>query len=380
MSAPSFDAPLLLGAQIEARGAHPEVGERVFLRQHDRTWTYRATATSRVRMAHFLRRRLGPIDDAAARPRRDAAREPPRAARALRRLRATPGCTLFGVNTGLRGDTLAGVLNQSRARAAGRRRAAAGPRSSACAAELAARRAREHPRAAHRRATALDAHRPRWRASRARSGRPSDRSTRPAVDVDPTTPLMVIYTSGTTGPAEGHQQQPLQAAARSAWRCRRNLGLGAGRRRLRLHAALPLERDLPRLHARASGSAAASAMRERFSASELRARRAPLRRHLLELRRRAGALRARARSRSEYGGDEARIRAEVTEQPAEPAALRRRQRRRRRPTSSASCDWLGLEDMFELYGSTEAAISTFRKKGDPRGCVGEITDAERARS
>ena len=24
-------------------------------------------------------------------------------------------------------------------------------------------------------------------------------------------------------------------------------------------------------------------------------------------------------------------------------------------------DWLGLEDMFELYGSTEAAISTFRK-------------------
>jgi len=37
--------------------------------------------------------------------------------------------------------------------------------------------------------------------------------------------------------------------------------------------------------------------------------------------------------------------------------------------------WLGLEDMFELYGSTEAAISTFRKKGDPRGSVGEVTDA-----
>ena len=31
--------------------------------------------------------------------------------------------------------------------------------------------------------------------------------------------------------------------------------------------------------------------------------------------------------------------------------------------------------MFELYGSTEAAISTFRRKGDPRGSVGEITDA-----
>jgi fatty-acyl-CoA synthase len=37
--------------------------------------------------------------------------------------------------------------------------------------------------------------------------------------------------------------------------------------------------------------------------------------------------------------------------------------------------WLALEDMFELYGSTEAAISTFRKKSDPRGSVGEITDA-----
>jgi fatty-acyl-CoA synthase len=36
--------------------------------------------------------------------------------------------------------------------------------------------------------------------------------------------------------------------------------------------------------------------------------------------------------------------------------------------------WLGLEDMFELYGSTEAAISTFRRKADPRGSVGEILD------
>ena len=30
--------------------------------------------------------------------------------------------------------------------------------------------------------------------------------------------------------------------------------------------------------------------------------------------------------------------------------------------------------MFELYGSTEAAISTFRRKTDPRGSVGEVTD------
>jgi fatty-acyl-CoA synthase len=36
--------------------------------------------------------------------------------------------------------------------------------------------------------------------------------------------------------------------------------------------------------------------------------------------------------------------------------------------------YFGLEDMFELYGSTEAAISTFRQKGDPRGSVGKIGD------
>ena len=37
-------------------------------------------------------------------------------------------------------------------------------------------------------------------------------------------------------------------------------------------------------------------------------------------------------------------------------------------------EYMGLDDMFELYGSTEAAISTFRRLGDPRGSVGEITD------
>src|SRR4030095_17243654 len=61
--APSFDAPLLLGAQIEARAMHPDVADRVLLRQHDRTWTFRRYRDECVRMAHFLLRRLGPIDD-----------------------------------------------------------------------------------------------------------------------------------------------------------------------------------------------------------------------------------------------------------------------------------------------------------------------------
>jgi fatty-acyl-CoA synthase len=74
-----------------------------------------------------------------------------------------------------------------------------------------------------------------------------------------------------------------------------------------------------------------------------------------------------------FDGDEERIRAEVTENP--------RNRMRFAVGNGASppdidrfMRWFGLEEMYELYGSTEAAISTFRKKGDPRGSVGEITD------
>ena len=76
----------------------------------------------------------------------------------------------------------------------------------------------------------------------------------------------------------------------------------------------------------------------------------------------------------QYGGDEERIRAEIAEHPSN--------RFRYALGNGASppdidrfIRWLGLEDMFELYGSTEAAISTFRRKTDPRGSVGEITDA-----
>jgi fatty-acyl-CoA synthase len=75
----------------------------------------------------------------------------------------------------------------------------------------------------------------------------------------------------------------------------------------------------------------------------------------------------------EYDGDQERIRAEIARHP---------QNRLRyalgngaaAPDIERFIDWFGLEDMFELYGSTEAAISTFRRKGDPRGCVGQIDD------
>jgi fatty-acyl-CoA synthase len=77
----------------------------------------------------------------------------------------------------------------------------------------------------------------------------------------------------------------------------------------------------------------------------------------------------------EYAGDEQRILTEVARNP-------RNRFRYALGNGAAAPDmerftrWFGLEDMFELYGSTEAAISTFRKKGDPRGSVGEITDPD----
>src|SRR4029077_4008421 len=88
---------------------------RVLLRQDDRTWTFRRYRDECVRLAHFLLRRLGPIDD--ARPGHVAMLlENHLELLALYGACGYAGLTLFGDNTGLRGATLAAMLNQSRAR------------------------------------------------------------------------------------------------------------------------------------------------------------------------------------------------------------------------------------------------------------------------
>ncbi len=112
---PTFDAPFTVGAQIEARARHPETAQRVLALQGDRSWTYARFRDESVRCAHLLRRRLAPVD--AARPGHVAVLLDNH----LEFLALFGGCayaglTLFGVNTGLRGETLAGVLNQSLAR------------------------------------------------------------------------------------------------------------------------------------------------------------------------------------------------------------------------------------------------------------------------
>ena len=114
-SSPKIDAPFAIGAQLDARAAHPAVAQQVALRQGERVWTYARFRDEAVRTAHFLRARLGPCDDA----------RPGHVAMLLENhlelLALYAGCgyaglTLFGVNSGLRGETLAGVIEGSGAR------------------------------------------------------------------------------------------------------------------------------------------------------------------------------------------------------------------------------------------------------------------------
>ena len=288
---------------------------------------------------------------------------------------AYAGLTLFGVNTGpARRDARRRAQPVARPRAGRRRAAAARGRARARAARrtsppeniLVLRTAgRRRRRARPTCAACVDA-----RGRR----RPASRSTRPPSTVDARRRnLMVIYTSGTTGLPKGINNNHFKLLRRSASASRRNLGLGqddVG------YACMPL------FHSNAMFVGFMPAFWVGGSARHARAlQRQPV----------------RARRASRYGvtfwnyvgepvhyvlgGDREAVRRRRGAHPRRGHRTTRRTRcatrsatAPRRPTSTASCDWFGLEDMFELYGSTEAAISTFRRKGDPRGSVGEITD------
>jgi fatty-acyl-CoA synthase len=365
VTAPPIDAPFTLGAQLDARAAHSDYADRVALRSDDLSWTYLQFRDEAVRYAHFLRQRLGPVD--AARPGHVAMLLDNRPELlALFAACGYAGYTLFGVNTGLRGDTLAGVVDRSRCRllvveesllpelerielshvarenilvvGSGEGATAAGNRLDAC----------------------LDAE----------VGKPGESLDTPAVDITPETNLVVIYTSGTTGLPKGINNNHFKL-----------LVIG-----LRVSGQLELDAEsvgyacMPLFHSNALflgfqpafHAGGALAMRPRFSAS----------RFLPDVLRYGvsfwnyvgepvhyilGAI------EKEYGGDEERILAEVA------GHLDNRLRYAvgngaSPPDIDRFVRWLGLDDMFELYGSTEAAISTFRKKTDPRGSVGELAD------
>ncbi|MGH2899785.1 MAG: AMP-binding protein, partial [Solirubrobacteraceae bacterium] len=109
------EAEMTVREQIRVRAEHPETADKIFLMHDTRRWTYAQFRDESARMAHFVLRRLGASDE----------RRPPHVAMLLENhlelLALFGGCgiggaTLFGINTGLRGETLAGVLNHSRAR------------------------------------------------------------------------------------------------------------------------------------------------------------------------------------------------------------------------------------------------------------------------
>jgi fatty-acyl-CoA synthase len=363
---PRFDAPLTLGAQIDARADHPEVGPSPYLRHDDRIWTYRQYRDECVRLAHFLLQRLGRIDD--SRPGHVAMlMENHLELLALYGACGYAGVTLFGVNTGLRGEILAGVLNQSRARllVVDERLL---PQVEAVRSQL------EHvpdegllvvpTQGGSFDAAALAD------AVDAEIGSPGSALDAPAVEVGPQTNLMVIYTSGTTGLPKGINNNHFKLLA-IGMAVSGNLGLGPDAVG---YACMPLfHSNALFLGVQPAFQVGGSlALRERFSASRF----VPdVLDHGVTYWNYVGepvhyVLGAIEKA---YAGDEPRILAEVARNP--------RNRLRYAIGNGASppdidrfITWLGLEDMFELYGSTEAAISTFRKLGDPRGSVGEVTD------
>jgi len=191
----------------------------------------------------------------------------------------------------------------------------------------------------------------------------------PAVDVDAMKPLMIIYTSGTTGLPKGIKNNHFKF-----------LAIG-----MTVSGLLQIGPDdvgyacMPLFHSNAMflgfhpvfHVGGGLAVRERFSASQF----APdVLRYGVSYWNYVGEPMhyILAALMKEYGSEEKILEA-VARNPknrlrfalgngASPPDLEKFER------------WFGLEDVFELYGSTEAAISTFRKKGDPRGSVGEMTD------
>jgi fatty-acyl-CoA synthase len=364
---PKFDVPFTFNAQTEARAEHPDVGSRIFLRQGDRAWSYRRYRDECVRTAHFLLRRLRPIDD--TRPGHVAMMlENHLELLALFGGCAYAGCTLFGINTGLRGRTLAGVVNHSRARLLvvderflGELEKIRGDLRHVSPENVLVLRTQggEIPASAD-----LEA------ALAAEVGKPGVSLDAPGVDVDPMRNLMVIYTSGTTGLPKGINNTHMKFSATGVG-VSTTIGLGphdVGYTCMPLfHSNSMFVGFMP-----AFWVCGGVAVTERFSASKFvpdvfrygvtfwNYVGEPVHYVLAAIERR-------------YDGDEERILAEVARNPqnrlrwavgngASPPDIDRFTR------------WLDLEDMFELYGSTEAAISTFRRKGDPRGSCGEILD------
>jgi len=350
--------------QLEARAEHDEIGNRVFLRTRNEDWTYRRFRDTACALSHFLLERTGEADTERQGRVAILADNRPEFV-AVFGACAIGGLNLFGINTGLRGETLSGVLNQS------------GstvlivdpvylPRVEQVIDDLDI-----EPSDIFLLAGETDGGSDLWGGNLWGHVDTSDPGALvlPAVEVTPETPLMVIYSSGTTGLPKGINNNHLKFMSAGLFIALQvKLGAdGVG------YACMPLFHSNSMFMAvmPAFYSGATVAMREKFSARGFVDDVLDMgvtywnyvgepAHYILE-------------SVSARWGDDDTIRRELTDNP----------RNRLRvtmgngaspPDIDAMIKWFGLDDMHEFYGSTEAAMSVVRKRSDPRGSVGEIAD------
>ncbi len=353
--------PLTVRDQLEARATHPEIGQHPFLRTRDEEWTYRRFRDTSCALSHFLLEHLGASKNGVGEQGRVAILADNRPEfLAVFGACALSGLNLFGINTGLRGEVLAGVVNQS-----GAGMLIVDPayleRVEQVMDDLDIERSDVFVLAGGTGADDLWAHvDPDGEAS----------LTLPDVEVTPETPLMVIYSSGTTGLPKGINNNHLKFLSAGLFIAHQvQLGReGVG------YACMPMFHSNSMFMAvmPAFYSGATVSMRERFSASGFVD-------DVLEMGvtywnyvgEPAHYILESITER--FGADVDAIHTQLTQDP--------RNRLRVTMGNGASppdidrmIDWFGLDDMHEFYGSTEAAMSVVRKRSDPRGSVGEIKE------
>lgn len=360
---PTLDQ-LNLRRQIEKRAHDPELRHRPLLLFEGRRWTYGEYRDEASRFAHLLLERIGKnrlergthvavlLDNGPELP-------------LLVGACGIADITIFLVNTMLRGEPLAGVLNAS----------------GACVL-IADESYRARIGRIERDLTTLDpknifyvapGHPETLAEALGDSGGPAgsdaplpDRNPRPESN------LCVIYTSGTTGLPRGvvNTHQKVTFAGWGASVILETTPEDVG------YAAMPLFHSSSLFNGfmAAFSSGASVVLRMGFSAREfvpdVFAHGVTWWNYVGEpvhyiLEHVAGL----------YESDEEAIRAEITENPnnrlryalGNGAAS---------PNIDRFTRWFGLDDMFEHYSSTEAAITAIRKRGDPRGSVGEIPDSD----
>ncbi|MBI2059386.1 MAG: AMP-binding protein [Nitrospirae bacterium] len=352
-------SPFTFNELVIQRGTDPESAGRVMVQIGDQTVTYADYLRTSCLWAHML-----------LAARRDSSK-PPQVAALMRNSldylylfggAAFSGGTLFAINTGLGGDTLARVIEKSGADIL--------VADDTHRPVLEKARANSPDLAAKSLLLAGPGGTIESRFSSLRSSLRSAAEEPPDVPVDASTPWMVIYTSGTTGLPKGILNSHGKLRAIGAYTANL-IGLkpdDVG------YICMPLFHSnahyLNWMPAYAVG--AKIILREKFSAS---AYLDDIFNHGATYWNYVGQpvqyiLEAIAKK---YGDDESRILREVRDHP-------RRKLRLALGTGASGKQrikfirWLGLEHFYEMYGSTEAEIATCCRPGDPIDSVGEVTD------